>query len=282
MSAHFSTAHAYAYSSAMKPDPESVAALLRRAATEVILPRFKRLDQGEIREKGPGDLVTVADTESEQLLAPLLRDLAPSSVVVGEEAVAADPAVLDRLKGEAAVWLIDPVDGTFNFVHGNPNFAIIVAYVEHGAVRAGWIHEPIENETIWAVAGEGTWSGGKRLFVPAPPPPERMVGSLSGRTPGGARARDLVQAANGFGPQVNIRCAGRTYTSLVRGNIHYAYFSRSRPWDHAAGWLIHEQAGGRGAFLDGDAYTPVRGNHPLLLAPDDARWRTFRALLTRA
>jgi fructose-1,6-bisphosphatase/inositol monophosphatase family enzyme len=266
----------------MMPDPDKVTALLRRAASEIILPRFRKLEDDQIREKGPGDLVTVADTEAEHLLAPLLRELVPSSTVVGEEAVASDPALLNRLKGESGVWLVDPVDGTFNFVHGNPNFAIIVAYVEHGAVRAGWIHEPIENETFWAIAGEGTWRGAERVCVPGPPPLERMVGSLSGRTPGGVRARDAVQTSGAFGPLVNLRCAGRTYTALARGDIHYAYFSRSRPWDHAAGWLIYEEAGGRGAFLDGEAYTPVRSNHPILLAPDEARWDAFHALLMRA
>lgn len=266
----------------MTPEPDKIAALLRRAANEIILPRFRKLEQDEIREKGPGDLVTVADTEAEHLLAPLLRALVPGSVVVGEEAVAADAAVLDRLKGESGVWLVDPVDGTFNFAHGDPNFAIIVAYVERGAVKAGWIHEPIEDRTLWAIADAGAWQGAERLRVPPPPSPERMVGSVSGRTPAGARARDLVQSAGAFGPQVNIRCAGRTYTGLARGDIHYAYFSRSRPWDHAAGWLIYQEAGGRGAFLDGAAYTPVRGNHPLLLAPDAARWSAFRDLLTRS
>ncbi|HEX2117473.1 MAG TPA: inositol monophosphatase [Alphaproteobacteria bacterium] len=265
----------------MTPDPEKVAALLRRAASEIILPRFRNLQKDEIREKGPGDLVTIADTEAEQMLAPLLRQLAPGSVVVGEEAVAADADVLDHLSAEG-VWLIDPVDGTFNFVHGNPNFAVMAAYVERGSVRAGWIHEPLENETVWAVAGEGAWHGAERLRLAAVPPPEQMVGSVSGRTPRGARARDVLQSRREFGPLVNIRCAGRTYTGLARGQIHYAYFSRSRPWDHAAGWLIYDEAGGRGAFLDGEAYTPRRADHPLLLAPDDARWSEFHALLTRS
>jgi fructose-1,6-bisphosphatase/inositol monophosphatase family enzyme len=109
-----------------------------------------------------------------------------------------------------------------------------------------------------------------------------MVGSVSGRTPNGARARDVLQSRREFGPMVNIRCAGCTYTGLARGQIHYAYFSRSRPWDHAAGSLIYREAGGCGAFLDGEAYNPVRANHPLLLAPDQARWNELQALLSRS
>jgi fructose-1,6-bisphosphatase/inositol monophosphatase family enzyme len=266
----------------MTPDPAAVATRLRRAAAEIILPRFRNLDREEVREKGPGDFVTVADTEAERMLTPLLRELAPGSVVVGEEAVSANAGVLDRLKGEAGVWLIDPVDGTHNFVHGDPNFAVMAAYVERGAVRGGWIHEPVEDRTVWAIAGEGAWIDAARARRPEPPPPDRMIGSVSGRTPGGARARDVVQAEGAFGPLINIRCAGRTYTGLVRGQFHYAYFSRSRPWDHAAGLLIYQESGGQGAFLDGETYTPVRPNHPLLLAPDAARWAEFQALLTQS
>ena len=265
----------------MTPDPEKVAALLRRAANEIILPRFRNLQKDEIREKAPGDFVTIADTEAEQMLGPSLRALAPGSVVVGEEAVAVDADVLDHLSAEG-VWLIDPVDGTYNFAHGNPNFAVMAAYVDRGRVRGGWIHEPVENETVWAMTDEGAWHGTERLRLAAPPPPEQMIGSVSGRTPNGSRARDLLQSRRAFGPLVNIRCAGRTYTGLARGQIHYAYFSRSRPWDHAAGWLIYDEAGGRGAFLDGADYTPRRADHPLLMAPDDAHWNEFRALLTRA
>jgi fructose-1,6-bisphosphatase/inositol monophosphatase family enzyme len=265
----------------MTPDPEAVAALLRRAATEIILPRFKNLEKGDIREKGPGDFVTIADTEAEQMLAPLLRELAPGSAVVGEEAVAGDAAILDRLSGSDGVWLIDPVDGTFNFAHANPAFAVIVAYVEQGAVRGGWIHEPVENATVWAVAGQGAWDGPRRLRVPEPPSAAQMIGSISGRAPNGTRARDIVLAERKFGPLLDIRCAGRVYTGLARGDIHYAYFSRSRPCDHAAGLLIYNEAGGRGGFLDGKTYPPSRPNHPLLMAPDERRWTGLQTLLSR-
>ncbi len=277
--ADYSACGGAAYCHAMTPDPESVSALLRRAATEIILPRFRKLARHHIREKGPGDLVTIADTAAERLLTPLLAALVPGSVVVGEEAVADDRDVLERLGGTAGVWLVDPVDGTFNFAHGNPNFAIIVAFVEHGHVRAGWIHEPVEDETVWAIAGGGAWRGHQRLVLSEPPPAERMAGIVSGRLPNGRRAREALERSGHRGRMESIRCAGRTYTKLVAGEFHYAYFSRSMPWDHAAGWLIHREAGGHGAFLDGGSYSPVRSDHPLLLAPDRASWDSLRALL---
>ena len=104
-----------------------VADLLRTAARAEILPRFRRLASADIREKGPGDLVTVADEESERQLTRRLMDLVPNSVVIGEEAVAADSKVLDRVFDDAPVWIVDPVDGTSNFAAGKPAFGVIVA-----------------------------------------------------------------------------------------------------------------------------------------------------------
>ncbi|MBV8535357.1 MAG: inositol monophosphatase, partial [Alphaproteobacteria bacterium] len=95
--------------------PEDVALIIRRVAEEQVLTRFRRLADHEIREKAPGNLVTIADTEAELALTSALMALLPGSLVVGEEAVALDPAVLDQLAGDEPVWIIDPVDGTMNF-----------------------------------------------------------------------------------------------------------------------------------------------------------------------
>ena len=108
------------------------------------------------------------------------------------------------------------------------------------------------------------------------------IGLVAGRVPGGKRARTVLE--NGAAGQLapDIRCAGRTYTRLVDNACHYAFFGRSLPWDHAAGWLIHREAGGYGAFLDGGGYTPARHDHPLLFAPDAATWQHLRTVLTAA
>src|SRR5690349_21342761 len=112
----------------MLPDIDRVSAIIREVAEAEILPRFRRLQQSDIREKGPGDLVTVADEVAERRLTERLRDLVPNSLVLGEEAVAADQRVLGRIFEEDPVWIIDPVDGTSNFASGKPAFGVIVAY----------------------------------------------------------------------------------------------------------------------------------------------------------
>ncbi|MGH6959102.1 MAG: inositol monophosphatase family protein, partial [Dongiaceae bacterium] len=132
-----------------------------------------------MREKAPGDLVTVADEAVEARLAPLLTSLVPGSIVVGEEGAAADPNLLSRLFDDRPVWIIDPVDGTSNFAEGHAAFAVMVALVRGRDVLAAWIHDPVKVRTAVAAAGEGAWLGDRRLAVAsAPSAPGDMAGVL--------------------------------------------------------------------------------------------------------
>src|SRR3546814_8953683 len=89
------------------------------------------------------DLVTVVDVAVEKRLTARLTDLLPGSLVVGEEAVHAEPALMDQLASDAPVWILDPIDGTRNFAHGCPVFAIMVALAQGGESIAGWILDPV-------------------------------------------------------------------------------------------------------------------------------------------
>src|SRR3546814_17285856 len=116
----------------MLPDLERVAAIIRETAEVEILPRFKTLAADEIREKRPGDLVTVADIEAEKRLTRQLTDLVPGSRVIGEEAIAGDEALLAAKASDGSVWIVDPVDGTANFAAGRTPFTVVVAYLLDG------------------------------------------------------------------------------------------------------------------------------------------------------
>src|ERR1700730_15726265 len=127
----------------MLPDAEKVGRLIAEIAAAEVMPYFQKLGHGDITEKGPGDLVTVADVAAERRLSAVLTDLLPGSLVVGEEAAAADPGVLEALAGDAPVWVIDPIDGTANFAEGKPVFAVMVALVRRGETVMAWIHDPV-------------------------------------------------------------------------------------------------------------------------------------------
>ncbi len=270
-------------------DPDRVAAIIRGVAEEEILPRFQRLAAHEVREKSPGSLVTVADTESELALQAALTALLPGSVVLGEEAAAEDPGVFDYLLGDDPVWVIDPVDGTINFAKSVPRFAVIVALVASGEVRAGWIHDPVRHATVMAEAGSGAWlseQGGdrRRLERQSMPPVEAARGAIAGRLPNRGRALDILTRSGRTGALHRVTSAAHEYLDLVEGRVDYAAFGRVLPWDHAAGVLIHREAGGVAGFVEEDVsepvpYSPRRQAGLLLLTPSRPAWTELRDIL---
>lgn len=255
------------------PDPAIVSTIIREAAEAEILPRFKNLRASQIREKKPNQLVTEADVEAEKVLARRLTQLLPASVV-GEESVDAEPHLMDALNKDGAVWVIDPVDGTGNFASNNPRFAVIVALVIDGVTQAGWIHDPVPNRMIVAVRGEGCWryeeSQRLMLKVAHEVPLAEMAGSVKKK--GKVADRALHVARRGS--------AAHDYLDLVTGRLHFAHFKRLMPWDHAAGVLMHEEAGGYCAMMDGTPYRPVlHADGQILLAPGKASWNELQPLI---
>jgi fructose-1,6-bisphosphatase/inositol monophosphatase family enzyme len=262
----------------MTPDIARVGALMREVAAEEILPRFQRLAAHDVREKRPGNLVTTADLASEARLINGLAAIAPHATVVAEEMAEADPAgVLARLSEDTPVWVIDPVDGTANFADGKPDFAVIVAYVERGVTRAGWILEPVKDALTVADEGGGAFRDGERIHVAPRVALTSMTGSL------GYRLRHDQSVTVKVGPLLTLKSAGCEHAALSSGRFHFALYRRSMPWDHAAGVLIHREAGGHSAALNGAPYSPAGGpEQGVLLAPDRDTWQTLHDLVTPA
>lgn len=275
----------------MGPDPDKVIQIIREVAAAEIMPRFGKLTSADIAEKrGPNDLVTVADTAAEAALGAALNGLWPGSALVGEEAVDADATVLQALAGEAPVWIIDPVDGTNNFARGKACFAVIVAYCVGGETMGGWIHDPVSDTTVWAGKGAGTWlvtSGGRtRMHLAAAKPIAKMTGSLGYRW--ARRVKERIKAGiESPAPRfVRYGCTGREYMDLASGKLDFAAYTRLKPWDHAAGVLIHGEAGGYARMTDpgSDAerrYRPLPTviDATVLLAPDRTRWQELKTSL---
>lgn len=260
-------------------DPQTIAGIIREIAQAEILPRFRRLRPEDIREKKPGDFVTAADLAAERRLTERLMDSAPGSVVLGEEAAAADPARFQLLAQEAPVWVIDPVDGTANFARGQEGFAVILARVERGVVRAGWIYDPLGDVMVTAQAGDGAWSGGARLAVGGELAAERMTGSAYGRTAVGPRAAKALGDSGRFAGIRNLGCSALEYVAVALGRAHFSLHSRSLPWDHAAGMLIVAEAGGVVGFLDGTPYDPRTVDRAVLAASNRVAWDTVRDIV---
>lgn len=265
----------------MTVSTEAVARILQEVAAEEVLPRFRALGDADIRTKGGGEPVTVADEAAEIALGARLIDALPGSRVIGEEAVAGDPALLEGLASDEAVWIVDPIDGTANFARGSPIFAIMVALARRGETVGAWIHDPVGGRTAIAERGGGAWIDGRRLAVAQGAPALEMRGTLhAGTFAKPEMARQVQARRDRVGAIKSLRCAGHEYLRMAGGEMHFALFTRLMPWDHAPGTLIHREAGGVARTLDGTSYQPRSYRKPgLLMAPDEGSWETLRAAL---
>jgi fructose-1,6-bisphosphatase/inositol monophosphatase family enzyme len=266
-------------------DLAELALLLRVTARAEIMPRFRRLEAGTVRTKsGPLDLVTEADEAAERVITAGLHRLFPGCVVVGEEAASADASVLTRLDGADLAFVVDPVDGTANYAAGLPLFGCMAAAIVRGEIVAAAIHDPVGDDTALALRGEGAWietPRGERqvLRVADPVEPQHMSGSVSWRylpkEVRGTVCANLVKLAASF----DFRCAAHQYRMLAAGHCHYMMFNRLLPWDHAPGWLLHREAGGYSAKLDGTPYSPLITRGGLICAPDEVSYLALRETL---
>ncbi|GAA1509478.1 inositol monophosphatase family protein [Nocardioides humi] len=252
-------------------DTAAVLTLLQDVAAEVINPRFRTLSDEQVAEKNPGDLVTVADHESEALITAALQAAYPDALVLGEEAMAGDPALLDRFATAEHAFTVDPVDGTKNFVNGSPDHAVMVAEVRGGEVTRGWIWQPQHATSYVAERGAGAWRNGERLTVAGPgadTPFRTARRAWVGRELGGLGTLELTWA-----------CCGVDYPHLVAGDARALLYSRSMPWDHLPGGLILTEAGGTIGQHDGTPLQPQALAGGIVAAPDRATYDAVVAAL---
>ncbi|MET7442514.1 inositol monophosphatase family protein [Streptomyces sp. NPDC004082] len=245
---------------------------VRKAAAAEIMPRFRQLAAHEIDQKtGPHDLVTDADRKAEEYLTGALTALLPGSVVVGEEAVHANPATYEAIRGDAPVWIVDPVDGTRQFVHGDPGFCTLVALALDGVVHASWTFAPAREEFATAVRGGGAVVDGTplRSGPPAPGGELRVATSHPDYTTEEQKRALLGLRTEGVRPRP-CGSAGLEYLAVARGELDATAFSWEAAWDHAAGLLLVEEAGGAHLTLAREPFRITGGNTLPFTAARDA------------
>lgn len=233
---------------------DRVADLLLQAAREAILPRFNRLQEGDVIDKAAGEVVTGADHHSERIITAGLLALMPHSRVIGEEACAACP---DLMKGMAdgSIWLVDPLDGTGNFVSGRPPFSIMAALLHDGETVASWMLDPLTGQICIAEKGSGAFIDGTRIEThQAPARQSQLTGAVLGRFIPEPIKNKIHQRAQQLKLVPGLLCAGAEYPEVARGDRHFAIFWRTLPWDHGPGALFLEEAGGHVMRPDGSPY----------------------------
>lgn len=259
---------------------------MRATAQAEIVPRFRAITADAIRAKtAPDDLVTDADIGAERMLTEAAERRFPGALVVGEEAVSTDPGILAKLADAGLAVVIDPVDGTWNFAHGVPLFGSILAVVAGGATVAGLIHYPLTGDFLVARPGQGAWHIGAdgattRLRVAPVVPLDQMHGFVPLHMFPPAYQAALAPRLPRIGRTTTWRCSAFEYRMVATGAMHFSFNAGLSPWDHAAGVLIHAEAGGYGALLTGEPYRPTMVSGRLLLASDRASWHALRRLLS--
>lgn len=259
----------------------SVEAIMREASDRAIAPRYRKLTQDEIIDKAPGDLVTIADRESEAMLTARLSNLLPEARVVGEEAVHADPSVMEQLKDNLC-WIVDPLDGTMNFAQGKAPFGVLVALADKGETIGGWILDTLSGRFCHAGKGTGAFVEGYCVTARSTgqQPPVAAISTIYMEQ--GQREAVMAHVAPHYSLVDIPRCAAEQYPRLVLGTNDISVFNRTLPWDHAAGVLFLNEAGGKAARPDGTAYrVDEYERRDLIGASSSELWEDFAAIVAK-
>ncbi|MEB2847356.1 inositol monophosphatase [Rhizobiales bacterium RZME27] len=260
--------------------------IMREASAGEILPRFRSVTSDSIRAKtAADDIVTDADIASERMISERLKARLPGITIIGEEAVSEDASNLAKLADADLAAVIDPVDGTWHFAHGTPMFGSILAIVSGEKTIAGIIHYPVLGDFLVARPGQGAWhvaaDGSRtRLSVAAPSPVNEMHGFIPLHMFEPGRRAELAPRVLKFLRVTTWRCSAWEYRMLATGAMSFCLNDSLKPWDHAAGVLIHAEAGGFAATMAGEVYRPTMTKGHLLTAPDEASWNSILTALS--
>lgn len=245
-----------------------------RKAARGLLRDFGEVEHLQVSQKGPGDFVSAADLRVEKALRVELKKARPDYGFLLEEG-----GVVDGTDPHT-IWIIDPLDGTTNFLHSIPHFAISIGLVRNGEPIAGVIYQPLTDEMFWAEKGGGAWVNDRRLRVSARrkmedaviatgiphlgrPDPDRFMGQLR-------KVMDVTAGIRRFG------AASLDLAYVAAGRYEGFWEIGLKSWDIAAGMIIVREAGGYVSDFDGPQNPLDRGN---VIAANDHLHAPLTALL---
>ena len=220
----------------------------RKASTK-LKRDYGEIEQLQVSRKGPADFVTAADIRTEKTLRETLSHARPEYGFLMEEG--------GEISGKdtARRWIIDPIDGTTNFIHGIPYFAISIALQEYDQITAGVIYEPINDQMFWAERGNGAWLNDRRMRVSGRTNMEQSIFATGipflGR---GDHKKFLEQIEAVMAVSAGIRRFGSAALDLAyvaAGRFDGFWENGLQPWDIAAGIIIVREAGGMISEING-------------------------------
>ncbi len=218
---------------------------------------FGEIGELQVSKKGPADFVSAADLRAEQTVADLLAKARPGYGFLGEE------RGLVEGTDKTHTWIVDPLDGTTNFLHAIPHFAVNIALQREGQVVAAVTYNPAVNELFWAERGRGAWLNDKRLRVAARRGLTECVLAtgipFAGRPGHGQFLKELHQVSQHVAGVRRFGSAALDMAWVAAGRFD-GYWERGvKAWDVAAGGLLVLEAGGAVSDADGAPFKPEAG-----------------------
>lgn len=235
----------------------NIAVEATRAATVIITRAMKRMDTIKISEKKPNDFVTEVDQRVEQAIIDVIKKAYPTHAILGEES--------GETEGSDYQWIIDPIDGTRNFIHGFPHFAISIAIAHKNRIEHGVIYDPLRQELFTATRGKGAFLNQTRIRVSERKQiSEALLGTgfaYRHTDKDSPLPRKLLEAI--FPLTGDVRRAGAATLDLAYvacGRLDGFWEMGLKIWDIAAGTLLVKEAGGIVTDLDGSDNFLKSGN----------------------
>ena len=195
-------------------------------ASKILIRDFGELEKLQVSKKGPKDFVTNADIKAEKIIIDELKKARPNYSIISEE------SGIEKNKDETNCWIIDPIDGTINFLHGIPHFAISIALQSNNEIVSGLIFDPIKDELFYAEKNNGAFFNNQRIRVSKKNKIDEClfaVGKLMNET-------DLICRRSG--------CAALDLAYVASGRYDGYFQNNLNLWDIAAGIIIVKEAGG--------------------------------------
>ncbi len=229
---------------------DKLLAVVRQVAQTEVMPRFMQVGSSK---KADGTLYTEADVAAQNAFAKLLPDII-NCPMLGEEMHFSEQQGL-WAENEKGLWIVDPIDGTTNFVNGLPHFALSVAYVKNGRSHLAAIFNPVTNEMFYAQRDEGAFLNGIKLPIKLSERPlSEAIAGVEVKYLRSGKLSSRMQTLAPCGSQRSMGSSTLDWCYLASGRYDVYVHGGQKLWDYAAGALIFEEAGGYLATLEGDEF----------------------------
>ena len=245
-------------------------------ASRFLIRDFGEIENLQVSTKGPGDFVTSADKRTEKILIDELQKAHPEYGIVTEEA-----GIINKTNKKNR-WIIDPIDGTLNFLNGVPQFAISIGYEENGEIKCGVIFNPILNEMFCAEKGNGAYLNNGRIRVSN----KKKINDallVTGGPKGASKIKDkifseYIKVSNNVSHVRKFGSAALDMAYVACGRFDGFWQRELKYWDIAAGIIIIKEAGGLVDFFENDASSPLKKN---VLATNSNIHEELRGLISK-